>query len=801
MPLDQVSKSAAPSFMATCGSGCGSLYHRAVSVTANLENVDVGGQLAIGDNNLQLTVNGGVVHVAQSHARKDARRESVTLRPRPPAKFVGREKELAAITAKDAASALLVCGPLGVGKTTLLRKVAHLEPKLRAEVAYLSARNQAYLDVAQSLYDAFYERQSARSTDAEIRHGLSGVEALVLIDDATLTPDETTTLLDLAPQARFIVAAESSDVLPDKIPLAHLAELEAPQAVGGSPRPIDRDVTLLLAAAGGGPVRADDVEAVLGSGAEEAIERLAGQRVVSEVDGRVTLLTSADALRSDPAARPLAQRLVERLLHRDEHPDLRRASGVTAPLLSLIGIADARAALSAARKIEPRLVESGAWGEWGRVLGMSADWARALGDRASEAWAEHEIGTRALCMKNHAAARPALERALRIREELGLADATAVTRANLALLGAPPFPIAKVALLGGGGALVAAAIVAGVIYLPPPPQPLPPDAGVRPPVEASALAPIEVDDDDIDFGNVRVGAVIKARTLTARTADEADVDALIEGESPFAVAKQRRADCNPCTFSVSVAARAAGDMTGTITLRAGERRTTVKLHASGREAKLMAEPDPLTFELPPAREKLVKRLTLRNRGQIGITLGRPQFAGHDPRRFSLETSTCNSLAPDGTCTMDIGVLPGDRGVFAASLRIVDAQNVTVDDVALEARVVRTVDCGTSTNLKIDFGPWPSDVTLVSVVVSNENVQRVDGGLRSGEPQRIFSAHAPTCGDFGGGARIPAGKTCSIGVDIDRSRPGTYSGAASVRVKPDGLSDRVMLTCKVGVRIP
>src|SRR5687767_8297393 len=99
-------------------------------ISAHLEKVDVSGQLAIGDNNLQLTVHGGVVNVAHGDRKRDTRRVGVKLVPRAPSPFHGREKELAAISAPPGAAATLVHGPLGAGKTTLLKRVAHLDPAL-----------------------------------------------------------------------------------------------------------------------------------------------------------------------------------------------------------------------------------------------------------------------------------------------------------------------------------------------------------------------------------------------------------------------------------------------------------------------------------------------------------------------------------------------------------------------------------------------------------------------------------------------------------------------------------------------
>ena len=66
--------------------------------------------------------------------------------------------------------------------------------------------------------------------------------------------------------------------------------------------------------------------------------------------------------------------------------------------------------------------------------------ARALGNRAAEAWALHQLGTRALCLLDTATARAALTEALRLREALGDEIGAAVSRHNLQILLGPPPP-------------------------------------------------------------------------------------------------------------------------------------------------------------------------------------------------------------------------------------------------------------------------------------------------------------------------------------------------------------------------
>ncbi len=95
--------------------------------------------------------------------------------------------------------------------------------------------------------------------------------------------------------------------------------------------------------------------------------------------------------------------------------------------------------LDLARHAEAAFALSGSWGAWSRVLGWQLESARAVGDQAAEAWALHQLGTRALCLNDVGTAQSSLDSALRLREALGDDAGAAATRHNLTLaLDVPP---------------------------------------------------------------------------------------------------------------------------------------------------------------------------------------------------------------------------------------------------------------------------------------------------------------------------------------------------------------------------
>jgi hypothetical protein len=96
--------------------------------------------------------------------------------------------------------------------------------------------------------------------------------------------------------------------------------------------------------------------------------------------------------------------------------------------------ADARRSgevLQLGRLLEESLVVSARWGAWAVAVESCLDAARAIGDRSAEAWAMHELGSRALCLGDSGTARALLSQAVKVRESLDDTTAVAASRRNL----------------------------------------------------------------------------------------------------------------------------------------------------------------------------------------------------------------------------------------------------------------------------------------------------------------------------------------------------------------------------------
>lgn len=183
---------------------------------ATVQAGEIHGQVAIGQYILQIgDVNGGIVNIALPEQQPGARPRPapVDLRPRLFRGLLDRKTAVAsANTALQAAQSVEFAGREGIGKTSLLRYLAHqpLADAFADGVVYLSARRQGVGDLRLALYDAFYDRDMAyRPTETQMKYALREKKALILLDDVELARADLELLMDAAPDCTFMLAAQS----------------------------------------------------------------------------------------------------------------------------------------------------------------------------------------------------------------------------------------------------------------------------------------------------------------------------------------------------------------------------------------------------------------------------------------------------------------------------------------------------------------------------------------------------------------------------------------------------------------
>lgn len=168
-----------------------------------------------GDHNLTIGhASGGVVIYFNSGDKVTSepteRPRPIDLAPKPFPLLLGRNVEVK--LAKDTLpykDPIEFHGPSGIGKTALLRHIAHhpaIAPAFSTGRIYLRHRRyQSASDLLQVIYDTFYENLTpTKATDSNILHALAKLDVLILLDGSTLSRAEIEKLINDLPSFTFL---------------------------------------------------------------------------------------------------------------------------------------------------------------------------------------------------------------------------------------------------------------------------------------------------------------------------------------------------------------------------------------------------------------------------------------------------------------------------------------------------------------------------------------------------------------------------------------------------------------------
>jgi hypothetical protein len=491
------------------------------SIKAEIKGT-VSGQVAVGNYILQIgDINGGIVNVVPPTAQPviEPRARPVNMKPRPFPSLLDRGAETATIkSALEMSVPVSVFGTGGMGKTSLLRRVAHLPEanNFSDGIVYLSAKDQGLDDLLQLLFDAFHTSPpNTKPTDGQIRNGLEDIKALILLDDISLERDAIEALLNDMPASMFVFASMDRSLwgegqivslhgLPDDEALM-LFEKELGRSLSDSERasvkevlsmledqPLrilqiasssresekslseirdqlqgqDTDAAVVQFALGNLSESQKKVLAVLGAaGAVVPFQHVAN---LSEVNRPKQTLDSLMVLSLVQAHSPrysltaVMARTLPNLWNlsawedilidyfsrwTDGQPTRGLMEDTTDVLLAVMQKANDKKrwqdVIQLGRAVEESLVFLKRWQAWSELLNLTLAAARALGDQKVEAWALHQLGSRALCIGLNDQAQDFLGRALNIRQLIGDQDGLAVTQHNLDTLLHPPTPQVK----------------------------------------------------------------------------------------------------------------------------------------------------------------------------------------------------------------------------------------------------------------------------------------------------------------------------------------------------------------------
>ena len=344
------------------------------------------------------------------------------------------------------------------------------------------------------------------------------------------------------------------------------------------------------------------------------------------------------------------------------------------------------------RAAEGPLLLACRWGAWREVLEHELVAARRLGDRAAEAWALHQMGSRSLCLGDRSDAWTQLTSALRIREQLGDGDGAAATRHNLDLLvtkpparrgGWRPWPRLAAVLPAGlppfGAGLPFVTLVAilglavgGVLWWQDTGRALPPPAPTAPSLSVAPNALV--------FGPQRIDTTSSPRTVTVSNGGDGD---LVLGSVTTAGARGayrvERNGCATvtlrpgarCSLAIVFAPSVEGLQQADLTLAAKDLPAKpVPLNGVGTSSspgELGLEPATVDFGAVAVGTTASRNVRVSNRGGTAFEL-RPTVTGRDAPSFSVSAGGCPpSLPAGGTCTFAVAFSPTQLGLRAGAV--------------------------------------------------------------------------------------------------------------------------------------
>ena len=191
------------------------------NVAVNIEvGGDVPGNIIVGDNNLintYHTIHGNVINYHTPPAVKP--RDMKPNPPRAPRVFIGRDPELKSLEEQiKVGEPVLIHGPDGIGKTTLIKQAANSEPakSMPEGVLFMEemgepATSARYQDIIQQLFDALFESNPRfKADELTARTYLSNTSPLIILDRYDIQKSSLEKLTDLFPRGAIVATNRSA---------------------------------------------------------------------------------------------------------------------------------------------------------------------------------------------------------------------------------------------------------------------------------------------------------------------------------------------------------------------------------------------------------------------------------------------------------------------------------------------------------------------------------------------------------------------------------------------------------------
>jgi hypothetical protein len=217
------------------------------------------------------------------------------------------EESAAAIRALENGRSVEVFGQPGIGKTVLLRHVAHtIDSKLFQDgIICREVRGDPPEDIVQALWHDFFECDVPfKPTDSQLRSDLHGKQALIILDAVELSRTDVEQIMNVAAGCTFLLGSPERHLWGSEAYVTHLGGLPAKDSKALIQRELDR------------PLAADEaltVEAITNALKGNPL-RLLQEVSMARLDDR-SLTSVAQDLRSDAPPEKLLASITAPLSH------------------------------------------------------------------------------------------------------------------------------------------------------------------------------------------------------------------------------------------------------------------------------------------------------------------------------------------------------------------------------------------------------------------------------------------------------------------------------------------------------
>lgn len=438
---------------------------------------------------------------------------------------------------------------------------------------------------------------------------------------------------------------------------------------------------------------------------------------------------------------------------------------------------------------------TGRWEAWQTVATTELDSALRSEERATEGYALHQLGTRALGLGELDAARSYLTEALDIRETLHDANGAAITRHNLEVAGGSPpptkldpdprsvLPMVVAALIG----VVVLLAIAWFITRP---------EGLT--VGAATISPSELSFEDQIVGTT---SDPQALTITNDGDEEMSLQAgldtrafrLAGGSCGGALASD-----STCTVEVAFSPGIAGRVDATLLVVVDPGRDIeVPVSGVGVTAKIDVSTTALTFgDVQVGDPSEAKSVTVSNPGEVGLDV---TVVARGPGEFDInDVCSANAIAPGEDCTITAIFSPTDSGVQRSKIVIEhnaegDALTVTLEGNGVAPRIEVS-----PTGLSFESQEVGTTSEAMTVTITNSGTAALETTVTlGGANPREFAVESDKCSE----AALAPGDACSVGVVLRPSSEDTFSASLTIAHNAADTSITVVLSGSGFNRVP